>query len=74
MVIILDTSKGKAYHFRTRKRAGEFMGITQPTLRRWLDYPFFLHKTLIITETRNGKPEQTEKELVDQVIRNAVNV
>lgn len=63
MVIFLNTVDGKAYHFETRKEAGAFAGVTQPTLRKWLSNPFFLYKTFIITETRNGKAKETKKML-----------
>ena len=58
MIVIIDTGKGEAYNFKTRKDAGQFIGVSLPTLRGWLTEPFFLHKTLIITSTGNGKLEK----------------
>jgi hypothetical protein len=68
MVIILDTRSGRAYNFRTRKSAGLFIGVSQPTLREWLKTPFFLHKFFIITETTKGKQRTSEKMLAEDIL------
>ncbi len=64
MIVIIDTSKGHAHNFKTRKDAGEFIGISLPTLRAWLRDPFYLHKTLIITHTSNEKVEKSNRALL----------
>jgi hypothetical protein len=74
MVIILDTTEGKSYHFKTRKDAGNFAGVTQPTLRGWLAHPFFLYKSFIITESNHEKISETKKILNGKAIRHRVNV
>ncbi len=63
MVIILDAENGKALNFRYRKDAGKYLGVSQPTLRRWLDSPFFLYRKFIITETGYEKIEQGREQL-----------
>lgn len=68
MIVILDTAKGKAYNFRTRKEAGEFIGVSQPTLRAWLSEPFFLHKTLIITITSHEKVKKSNRALLKKAV------
>lgn len=56
MVIIINVHRGEVYDFKTRKRAGEYLGITQRTLRKWLSHPFYLHESFIILSI-NGKRE-----------------
>lgn len=64
MIVILDTAKGKDYNFTTRKDAGEFIGVSRPTLRGWLKSPFYLHKSLIITHTSNEKVQRSKRALL----------
>lgn len=64
MIVVLDTAKGHAHNFKTRKDAGEFIGISLPTLRAWLKEPFYLHKTLIITHTSNEKVKKSNRALL----------
>jgi len=59
--------KGEAYNFKTRKDAGRFIGVSLPTLRAWLTHPFFLYRTLIITDTGNGKLEKSKRALLAKV-------
>lgn len=66
MVIVIDTKAGKTYNFKFRKSAGEFIGVSQPTLRDWLLNPFFLYRTLIITETDKKKLQAGERELAER--------
>jgi len=61
MIVILDTEKGRALNFRYRKEGALFLDVSQPTLRKWLKEPFYLHKTFIITSTGNGKIEESQK-------------
>jgi len=63
MIVILDTASGEAYNFKFRKDSAEFIGVSVPTLRGWLQEPFFLYKTLIITEAGNGKIESSLRAL-----------
>lgn len=63
MIVILDTASGEAYNFKYRKDSAEFIGVSVPTLRGWLQNPFFLHKNLIITEAGNGKMESSLRAL-----------
>jgi len=67
MIVIIDTTQGEAYNFKTRKDAGRFIGVSLPTLRGWLTHPFFLYRTLIITSTGNGKIEKSKKALNDKI-------
>lgn len=71
MVIILDVKQGEALNFKTRKESAAYLGITAPTLRKWLKEPFFLYRTFIITDIGNGKIERS-REALDKVqaIRN----
>ena len=64
MIVIIDTTKGQALNFTTRKDAGEFIGVSRPTLRAWLTKPFYLYKTLIITHTSNEKVNQSKHALL----------
>ena len=68
MIVILDTTKGKAHNFGTRTAAAEFIGISRPVLRRWLKEPFYLHKTLIITHTSNEKVQQSKRALLKKKV------
>jgi len=65
MIIVLDTAQGQAFNFKTRREAGEFIGVSRPTLREWLKSPFYLHKSLIITHTSNEKVEESRKALFE---------
>jgi hypothetical protein len=67
MIVIIDTTKGEAYNFKTRKDAGQFIGVSLPTLRNWLTNPFFLYRTLIITSTGNGKIEKSKAALAERI-------
>lgn len=60
MVIILDTSKGESYYFTTKKEAGRFLKITQPTLRKYLQSPFYLYRKLILTESNKARIAETK--------------
>jgi len=64
MVVIIDTAKGQSYNFTTRKDAGEFIGVSLPTLRSWLAKPFYLYKTLIITNTTHEKVKKSNRALL----------
>ncbi len=68
MIVIIDAGKGIVYNFKTRKDAGEFIGVTRPTLRKWLTNPFYLHKTLIITHTSNEKVQQSNRALLKKKV------
>lgn len=63
MVIIIDTAEGATYHFRLRKEAAKFVGVSLPTFRRWLETPFFFYRTLIIVLTSQDKAEQTARKI-----------
>jgi len=65
MIVIIDTEKGEAYNFKTRKDAGKFIGVSMPTLRGWLEHPFFLYRKFIITMTGNEKIEKSKKALYE---------
>jgi len=65
MIIVLDFSSGGVYHFRYRKTAAKFIGVSLPTFRKWLKEPFFLHKSLVIVSTSLEKARETEIELTD---------
>jgi hypothetical protein len=69
MIVILDTAKGQSYNFKTRKEAGEFIGVSLPTLRGWLAAPFYLHESLIITHTSNEKIQTSRRALVKKQVR-----
>jgi len=69
MIVILDTATGEAYNFKFRKEAGEFIGVSLPVLRLWLKEPFYLYKTLIITNTTNEKVLKSNRELLKRHIR-----
>ena len=69
MVVILDTADGQAYNFKTRKQAGEFIGVSLPTLRGMLGEPFFLYHSLIITNTTNEKVQKSNRALLKKTIR-----
>lgn len=68
MIVILDTTKGRAHNFKTRKDAGEFIGCSLPTLRGWLKKPFYLHRSLIITHTSNEKVQQSKRALLKKKV------
>lgn len=68
MIVILDTTKGRAHNFGTRTAAAEFIGVSRPTLRGWLKSPFYLHKTLIITHTSNEKVQQSKRALLKKKV------
>jgi arginine/ornithine N-succinyltransferase beta subunit len=68
MIVIIDTKSGKTYNFKTRKSAGTFIGVSQPTLREWLKNPFYLYRVLIITETDKRKLQAGERELAERAL------
>ncbi len=61
MIIILDTQRGEVYHFKTRISAGEFLCVSQPTLRGWLKHPFYFYRTLIIILTSDDRAKHTAR-------------
>ena len=60
MIVILDTAKGEAHHFSTRRKASIFLSVSARTLRRWLVIPFYLHKNYIIVFTSQELSRQTD--------------
>ena len=69
MIVILDTAKGQALNFKTRKEAAQFIGVSLPTLRSMLAEPFYLFKTLILTNTTHEKIKRGNRELVYKDMR-----
>lgn len=69
MVIIIDTSCGEVYNYRTRKAAYQFMGMSEPTFRKYAERPFFFYRSFIVTCTSKDIIERSEQRLIERKAR-----
>jgi predicted phage tail protein len=68
MIVLLNLYTGESLNFKTRNEAAEFLKVSLPTLRKWLDRPFYLHENYIITLTNHERAKKTKEKLIIQRI------
>lgn len=61
MIIALNVETGKGLFFTTKKEACFFLGLTPPTLRKYMKKDFYLHKSWILSESSQSRIAETKR-------------